>query len=828
MKRTVHTLHRIAGWISANKLLCLVTLLLFLTPFFWFKPGEIDLGGDGGRLYLYDPVNLLRHSVLYYIYPFAEGVVEAKFSILPLTLMLALFIQISHSGYLANILYDSVKLVAAFLAVYAIVRELSSFTARRGGQAAVCSGYAAILAGLFYVFCPAVTDNFVKALSTQDQVFLNPLMFYLILRFFLTSEWKYVWTALLVSLLFAHAFAYNAAPPVFAFYPLSLLFLLMYATFIRHAAIPWRRLAVALAAFLGLHAFHLLPEFLDLFTPGSNTNTRVFNAADIQAQLGYFYGVLHIPKVSDFLLAASPTKGAAWGSAFVPILTGAGLLLNRKKPGTMLLTAVFFLATLYLVSVNVAAVGVQWYAWLLVHVPGFTMFRNFYGQWQFVFYFFYVLLFGLSVSVVLDRVNRTVFARTILLLCSIFLAMNSWQFITGAAVNPYREEAVGVKGAIAMDPRYEQTLSFIRSLPDDGKILVLPFSDSYVQVLHGLNPDGAYVGNSTISQLTGKNDFAGYVDMAPYSDLFWKLSRDRNYAAIRSMLGLLNIRYIYYNSDRRIYDSTFPGRPYSPNYTRKYLPKTQSEYQTYLKGLSGQKIFEKGFYKIYEITGQSYLPRIYIPDMITGYAENPAFGMYGEAEAFFRPDRTGRPLYLEDAACRVIPGGLCRPDSAVRETRTPVIQFTEINPVKYRVDVWGASVPYFLVLSQAFNPHWKLYISEKPPKKENAPASFSGGSVHEGKSRNVFFAKTTFETIGLKAIPEARHVLVNGYANAWYISPADTGGARDYELIMEMDGQRWFYLSLGVSAVFLAGVLIGGGRLFFRQQIPRKIWHNTD
>ena len=29
------------------------------------KPGEMDLGGDGSRLFFYDPVNYLRYSVLF-------------------------------------------------------------------------------------------------------------------------------------------------------------------------------------------------------------------------------------------------------------------------------------------------------------------------------------------------------------------------------------------------------------------------------------------------------------------------------------------------------------------------------------------------------------------------------------------------------------------------------------------------------------------------------------------------------------------------------------------------------------------------------------------
>ena len=70
-------------------------------------------------------------------------------------------------------------------------------------------------------------------------------------------------------------------------------------------------------------------------------------------------------------------------------------------------------------------------------------------------------------------------------------------------MNKIHTQSDNVRMTFAMDPKYEETLAFIRSLPDDGKILTLPLTDAYSQVLAGKN-GGAYVGTSTISQLTGK------------------------------------------------------------------------------------------------------------------------------------------------------------------------------------------------------------------------------------------------------------------------------------------------------------------------------------
>ena len=33
-----------------------ISIILFIIPFFWLKPGFVDLGGDAGRLYFIDPM----------------------------------------------------------------------------------------------------------------------------------------------------------------------------------------------------------------------------------------------------------------------------------------------------------------------------------------------------------------------------------------------------------------------------------------------------------------------------------------------------------------------------------------------------------------------------------------------------------------------------------------------------------------------------------------------------------------------------------------------------------------------------------------------------
>ncbi len=153
-------------------------------------------------------------------------------------------------------------------------------------------------------------------------------------------------------------------------------------------------------------------------------------------------------------------------------------------------------------------------------------------------------------------------------------------------------------------------------------------------------------------------------------------------------------------------------------------------------------------------------------------------------------------------------------DNTEKMRITPKITFVKINPTKYRVKVEGAKEPYTLVFSESFHQGWKVYINQTQNsnvKSQNyygeEVVSYFNGEVKEGTHKNIFLNKATFETWGKKPIPEERHYLVNGYANSWYITPEDSEGAEDYDVIIEFQPQRLFYIGLFVSGITLIGCL---------------------
>lgn len=809
------------SYLSKHKVF-FIAIVLLIIPFFWMKPGEMDLGGDGGRLYFYDPVNLLRHSVSY-VFPYAMGKVEASFFSLPFIFLLALLKQVITSGYVLISLFNGLKIAGGFLAIYAITKELLLKNKNQNKQRNIVE-ITSIVAGLFYIFSHSMRDNYVLALSTQDQVLLNPIMFYLILKYIVTSNFRFMWLALFTGFIFSHNFSYAAAPSFFAFYPLSIIFLLLYTAFIRRVKIPWGGLFIGLLFFVGIHGFHLIPEFSDLVTPGSHIHERVFSKDEIANLIGYFYGVLSIPKVSFYLLSYAVSNKIYFASVIIPFVVILGFITNYKRDKTILMLGIFFLITLFLISAKITNVGIEFYK-LLFYIPGYSMFRNFYGQWQFVFYFFYALLFGQALYIVLSVFKRKIFIVSIPIVLVTYFIFSSWSFINGEVVNQKNSLSAGVKFPIVMDPQYEKVLKFIRLTPEDAKILLFPFSDNYFQLIHGTN-NGVYIGRSFIGHLTGRKDYGGYTDMAPYSEIFISSAQERNYDQIKEILGLLNIRYIIHNTDPRIYDNAFLGAPYS--YVRKFFPTDQKQYGEFIKPLVKEKVLESGPYRIFKTNEETYLPHFYIPKQAVLYENDSNTDMiFAAASSFIAEEKA------HDSRVVFIDKNICINQQALNKIcedrlfdAIPQLHFKKISPVKYIVKATNIKSPFLLVMSDAFHHNWKVFLDTKALGDNQSAKSYFNSDIKEGKHENIYFDKNILETLSLWSISEDRHFSVNAYANAWYITPKDLGNKTEETFIVEMVGDRIFYGSGVVTLLTLTIFFIYGlvlflpvGRALYRQHM---------
>lgn len=125
--------------------------------------------------------------------------------------------------------------------------------------------------------------------------------------------------------------------------------------------------------------------------------------------------------------------------------------------------------------------------------------------------------------------------------------------------------------------------------------------------------------------------------------------------------------------------------------------------------------------------------------------------------------------------------------------------FELISPTKKLVHIKGATMPFFLSMSESYHDKWQLELN-------NAKVQGRLGGWWP-------FAKPD-------KVPDEYHYQLDGFLNAWYVDTTqlcevqklagctqNPDGSYDIEMVIEFWPQRWFYLGLIVSGLTLAGCL---------------------
>lgn len=584
-----------------------VSIFLFIIPFFWLKPGEMDIGGDSSRLYFYDPIRYLFSSTLYSMPASGFGSEMFYYFNIPFVSLFVVLKSILVSSTLFISVFHGFSISTAFIFCYLIIKELIA-----GENLINKSGkiyYAAILGALVYILSPSFNEGWEHVVLPHNEIFLNPLIFYLLLKYFKTSNINYVFFTLLLTFIFSPNFSFTGAPAVATFYPLGVLFLILYAKFIVKRKIILKHLFLGIILFVGIQAFQLFPQIGSVFTPGSDINSTVFsNEGKFDRGLRFFSAIAPNIKVSINLLGISQSKALNFLTGIFivfPVLVVLSFIFNRKK--TILLTASFFIIVFFLATANITNIWLSLYK-SFFNIPGFNMLRNFWGQWQFVYVFFYSILFGQALYIILGKLNKK-HTYLLLIILVLILVINAKPFITGELVRRPLWQSNNVLEVMKMDPDYEKALSFVSSLPVDARVLTFPMTDPGYQIVAGKN-GGAYMGPSTIAYLTGKKDISGFEEFQEYKDLILKLINNKQFEKLKRLFGFLNIKYIFYNADPKVYDE-FPGFPYLG--VREFMPKDQNSYKEFVKKIGFMQIknINNKFF-VFELQGNNYLPKIYI------------------------------------------------------------------------------------------------------------------------------------------------------------------------------------------------------------------------
>ncbi len=762
VKFSVAALRRVVHFIWRNKAELALAIVLFFIPFFWFQNGEADFGGDSSRLYFYDPLNWLKSMGLYEIN--ASGFDNPNFFIIPFLLLLqGLKWLFRNNASTMLAVFNGMLLSGAFLSVYGTVRV---FLSHREDKRYVRA--AAIMGALFFVLSQSIMYGWQKSLYTFHQIAVYPLVVLLWLAYIRSRRFFYILVSLLVTFVFSVNFSLYSAPSFFSFFMFAFPLVSLYAVFVKRKKVWTQGFVLFLVLFLLLHAFQLFPQLVSISNPASNIYENLFTKhGQLDRGLNYFHGVrsmvrliynivgftqyyLYTQTVSSLpLLKMLFTFGVQVLYLFLifPIIIVGGFMISLKERVRVMRLVLLTLMSLLLISLffmtaNIFGIwGPKMYA-ALFSVPGFSMFRSFYGVFAIVSVYILALTFGVASHYVLvflpHRVMRAIFIGGLLVL----LGYNGIPFFQGSIVNVVMSDTKGVKLSNHFRSSLDEMLIHVRNDTLDARIVTLPLTNFGYQIIDG-EFGGAYVGPSPLGMLAGRQVFSGLAsfDYPPSSVFSQEFILDRlrvkDYRTLNRLFSLLNVGYIFYNSNPDIYLDKFIGWPYSKAVWDAF--PLFADFDGFIKRLGYTPIYSADTYILYN--NQAYfLPHIYIPLRIKkvdneGQMKDNLINDSGyELQTVFYVTGTAA-----DSLIAKFSDGLAHP---------PILEIKKINTTKYRLLISNITANFPLIFSEPFHPGWRLALE-----------SVAGASGTDGI--------TASRQIGL--LDEKNHTRANQYANGWWI-----------------------------------------------------------
>ncbi|MDP2947693.1 MAG: hypothetical protein Q8N88_06285 [Nanoarchaeota archaeon] len=615
-----------------KNIIIVLCLILFIIPFFWFSYRELDLGGDSTRLYFYDPISWLKNIALYSVNALSGiGISNPNFMMIPFLLFLSFLRSILlNNSYFLSCFFSGFLLSGGFLFTYLSTNELLKNN-NKNDNLIKCSS---IVAGLFFAFSPIIIYEWEKAAYYFNHILLYPLMFFLFLKYINTEKYKYIIISLFITFIFSVNFSFAVSPWFFSFFPFIFLFLFSYSIICKKLMIFLKGLILFIVFFLLIQFFQFLPQINNILDSSSPNSTAIFSNEGMKDRgLGYFlsiqpyvrliYNITNQPQYDISKAFNHPVKDIIFNYGikyqflfFVYIfIVVLGSLVIRKiglKKERMIYMALMgiFLILIFFMTANINSFLLQFYK-NLFSVPGFAMFRSFYTKFNLVFIFFYALLIGMSLYYLLNIIKNKIMWFIFLGFVSFLIMFNAWPLISGRIVNGFLWQSKNVKTATKISDNYATFIDSVKHNKSDGKFLSFPLTDESYQVLQG-QEGGAYFGPSLISVLAGKSDFPGLGSFSVGGNKIIKEQilgylNNKDYEGLNYLFSLLNIKYIFHNSDDYIYNN-FPNYPYSVYL--KSLFKMQNDYKNFISELGYSKFYQLEHFSLYS-NDKYFLPKVF-------------------------------------------------------------------------------------------------------------------------------------------------------------------------------------------------------------------------
>jgi hypothetical protein len=416
------------------------------------------------------------------------------------------------------------------------------------------------------------------------------------------------------------------------------------------------------------------------------------------------------------------------------------------------------------------------YEWLLLHAPlGKALVPYDPARWAHFLSLVYAVLFGLAAVAALDGWDRFATAsqwrpRPRLRLRSIVpflivgtlivvLLANSWPLVTG--------DLRGYLEPVQIPQEYRAARSWLQADEDNFRVLVVPppYWASYVKYewapYVSVDITEMALPKAIVEDLPGFTTSQAEMPRAVTSSIYSQSGDGEGFAKV---LSLMNVKYVLFRHDL--------GE--NSSYSASFEEMEQSLVQQ--KGIDMEEQFgDLDFYR-----NETWQP-------LSVYAASSVVPVEGGVVNIMEAVESeevviGQSVVFLSGQASESQWQFIREHHVVADTSTsPVITIHEASSSSYRIDVSGASQPFFLVLGESFHPEWKAYVDKK------------------GNDTNWL------EALYKKTVSAEGHLVANGYANAWYIDPSVYGEGDSFTVTLYYRSQSLFYVGLLVSLLSLVG-----------------------
>lgn len=745
-----------------------VVLLVFAAPYYIFE-GKLFIGGDETRLQYIYPLDWITKQYLFSWYGYSPvGTFNPLQYTIPFLSLFTVLDFLIPSKTVVNYLAFSTPLALGYVFFKKLVNELDI----------IKSQFTLSVGSLVYVLSPILLYKIVNPfLFATWLVGYLPLLGFLLARYTKTGKRKYVLINVIVSIFLAVCF--NSIPWILgAFLPLIVVSPLTFLLFSKKELVEFVKRSLVFVIFLTFSQSFWLASFVTsmFFSTGSYTasilaenikssfETTVLATSGGNNILFPFLNLFHreIAFVSNWPLKDLFLKYYDYfmylniifpATVFIAALNFRTYLKTHERK-FFILSLVTFLFALFFFTVNIGPLK-SVFLWM-GNIPGFVMFRNFYGKFSLGYTIFFAIAFTLSLEVVVRKFRD--YSKVVLYTIIVVIVANTLPIKQVINIPLWKSD--NIYTTINLPQEYLDFMKEVdKQTPSTTTILSIPLNIASYSIVKEDNSTNIFAGSSTtklfadIPAYSGDLSFSSSFGKSKVALNINKLIQERDYETINDFIDKHNIGYVM--ETKNIPE----GAKLSYIFNRKTLPYQD---QDFINAITEKKLYEssKGNYVLYKTKYNNTI-------------------------------LTSNNLY-----------------------------FKKVSPVKYKLYMQNISEPQDVMFLNTLHTGWKLFLEESPKKEWcNQTIYFEDKNTTVCEEHSPLIDITDISYSFSKSIFSDSQDIYNDFANKWTIDKdfvkenydksfykENSDGSIDIEMTLYFVPQNFFYFGSIISIFTILGM----------------------